>query len=158
LQVVIVDKNSEIAGYGDAPHESVGLFARRLTVCKDQGETLVEAVENHSPEVIVVDEISTKAVADACRSIAERGVRLIATAHGTSVSNVVQNPVLRDVLGGVETATLSDHEAASRGCRKTILERREPPAFEYVYELGTRRLVDTREEVDELLKRSNTTH
>ena len=152
--VVIVDKSCEIAGAGDSPHPCVGMSTRRLAVphgCS-YADVLIEAVENHTPTLIIADEISTFAEARACRSIAERGVRMIATCHGTALDSVVRNPALSQLVGGCESVTISDMEAARRGTRKTVLERSHQPVFEFAYTLLDKQLIGTAESVDALLE------
>ncbi len=135
-RVVIVDSSNEIGGDGDIPHHGIGR-ARRMQVRMPhlQHEVMIEAVENHTPEVIVIDEIGTALEANAARTIAERGVQLVGTAHGTTLSNLMQNPTLSDLIGGIESVTLGDEEARRRGTQKTILERRSPPTFEVLIEI-----------------------
>ncbi len=135
-RVVIVDSSNEIGGDGDVPHPAVG-SARRMQVRTpaDQHGVMIEAVENHMPEVIVIDEIGNEAEAQAARTIAERGVQLIATAHGQTLENLMLNPALCDLIGGIQAVTLSDDEARRRGTQKTILERKAPPTFDVVVEL-----------------------
>jgi stage III sporulation protein SpoIIIAA len=135
-RVVIVDTSNEIGGDGDVPHPAVGK-ARRMQVAKPslQHEVMIEAVENHNPEVIVIDEIGRELEAAAARTIAERGVQLIGTAHGKTLENLLLNPTLSDLVGGIESVTLSDEEARRRGTQKTVLERRAPPTFEVLVEL-----------------------
>ena len=135
-RVVIVDTSNEIGGDGDVPHPAVGR-ARRMQVARPnlQHEVMIEAVENHNPEVIVIDEIGRELEALAARTIAERGVQLIGTAHGRSMDNLLINPTLSDLLGGIESVTLSDEEARRRGTQKTVLERRSPPTFDVLIEL-----------------------
>lgn len=135
-RVVIVDTSNEIGGDGDIPHAAVGR-ARRMQVSNPslQHEVMIEAVENHMPEVIVIDEIGRELEALAARTIAERGVQLIATAHGNALENLILNPTLRDLVGGIESVTLSDEEARHRGTQKTVLERRAPPTFDVVIEI-----------------------
>jgi stage III sporulation protein SpoIIIAA len=122
MRVVIVETSNEIAGDGDIPHPGIGR-ARRMQVStpSDQHAVMIEAVENHMPEVIVIDEIGTEAEALAARTIAERGVQLIATAHGNTLDNLMQNPTLADLVGGIQAVTLGDDEARRRGTRKTVL-------------------------------------
>ncbi len=135
-RVVIVDTSNEIGGDGDIPHPAVGR-ARRMQV-KDptyQHEVMIEAVENHSPEVIVIDEIGREQEAVAARTIAERGVQLVGTAHGNTLDNLMVNPTLADLVGGIESVTLSDDEARRRGTQKTVLERRSPPTFDLLIEI-----------------------
>jgi len=135
-RVVVVDTNNEIGGDGDVPHPAIGR-ARRMQVPHDreQYQVMIEAVENHMPEVIVIDEIGTEAEAAAARTIAERGVQLIATAHGNSLDNLMSNPTLEDLVGGIQAVTLGDDEAKRRGTQKTVLERKAPPTFDVVIEI-----------------------
>jgi stage III sporulation protein SpoIIIAA len=135
-RVVIVDTSNEIAGDGDVPHPAIG-SARRMQVANPSAQhaVMIEAVENHMPEVIVIDEIGTEEEARAARTIAERGVQLIGTAHGTELTNLLVNPTLSDLVGGVEAVTLGDDEARKRGSTKTVLERKSPPTFSIVIEL-----------------------
>ena len=135
-RVVIVDTSNEIAGDGDIPHPGIGRARRMQVPSTDrQHAVMIEAVENHMPEVIVIDEIGTEAEALAARTIAERGVQLIATAHGRSLENLLQNPTLADLVGGVQSVTLSDEEARRRRTQKTILERKSPPTFNVLVEI-----------------------
>lgn len=156
-RVVIVDTSNEIGGDGDIPHPAVGR-ARRMQVALPtlQHEVMIEAVENHNPEVIVIDEIGRELEAMAARTIAERGVQLIATAHGNTLDNLLLNPTLSDLVGGIESVTLSDEEARRRGTQKTVLERRAPPTFDILVELQARQQVlvheDVAESVDGLLR------
>src|SRR5512145_1472630 len=138
-RVVIVDTSNEIGGDGDVPHPAVGK-ARRMQVREPmlQHEVMIEAVENHNPEVIVIDEIGREAEAAAARTIAERGVQLIGTAHGRTLDNLLLNPTLSDLVGGIEAVTLSDEEARRRGTQKTVLERRAPPTFDVLIEINSR--------------------
>lgn len=135
-RVVIVDTSNEIAGDGDVPHPGIG-YARRMQVraAADQHNVMIEAVENHMPEVIVIDEIGNEAEATAARTIAERGVQLVGTAHGQTLENLMLNPSLADLIGGIQAVTLSDAEAQRRGTQKTVLERKAPPTFDVVVEL-----------------------
>ncbi|MCC7361803.1 MAG: AAA family ATPase [Anaerolineales bacterium] len=135
-RVVIVDTSNEIGGDGDVPHPAVGR-ARRMQVSQPslQHEVMIEAVENHNPQVIVIDEIGRQLEAEAARTIAERGVQLIGTAHGNSLENILLNPTLADLVGGIESVTLSDEEARRRGTQKTVLERRAPPTFDVLIEI-----------------------
>jgi stage III sporulation protein SpoIIIAA len=135
-RVVIVDTSNEIAGDGDIPHPAIGM-ARRMQVASPelQHAVMIEAVENHMPEVIVIDEIGTEAEAFAARTIAERGVQLIGTAHGNSLENLLMNPTLCDLVGGIQAVTLSDEEARRRGTQKTVLERKAPPTFDIIIEM-----------------------
>lgn len=135
-RVIIVDTSNEIAGDGDVPHPAIG-NARRMPVRNplEQHAVMIEAVENHMPEVIVIDEIGTELEAGAARTIGERGVQLIATAHGQTLENLMLNPTLADLIGGIQAVTLSDDEARRRGTQKTVLERKAPPTFDVVIEL-----------------------
>ncbi len=135
-RVVIVDTSNEIAGDGDIPHPAIGK-ARRMQVAASarQHAVMIEAVENHMPEVIVVDEMGTELEALAARTIAERGVQLIATAHGNTLENLLVNPTLSDLVGGIQTVTLGDEEARRRRTQKTILERKAPPTFDVLVEI-----------------------
>jgi stage III sporulation protein SpoIIIAA len=156
-RVVIVDTSNEIGGDGDVPHPAVGR-ARRMQVASPslQHEVMIEAVENHNPEVIVIDEIGRELEATAARTIAERGVQLIGTAHGNTLDNLLINPTLSDLIGGIESVTLSDEEARRRGTQKTVLERRSPPTFDVLVEIQTRNQIavhrDVAEAVDALLR------
>jgi hypothetical protein len=134
-RVVVVDTSNEIAGDGDIPHPGIGR-ARRMQVARtaEQHAVMIEAVENHMPQVIVIDEIGTELEAAAARTIAERGVQLVATAHGNSLGNLLMNPTLSDLVGGIQTVTLGDEEARRRHTQKSILERKAPPTFEVVVE------------------------
>ena len=135
-RVIIVDTSNEIAGDGDIPHPAIG-HARRMQVTTParQHAVMIEAVENHMPEVIVIDEIGTELEAQAARTIAERGVQLIGTAHGNTLENLMMNPTLADLIGGIQTVTLGDEEAKRRGTQKSILERTSPPTFDIVVEI-----------------------
>ena len=156
-RVVIVDTSNEIGGDGDVPHPAVGK-ARRMQVREPmlQHEVMIEAVENHNPEIIVIDEIGRELEAAAARTIAERGVQLIGTAHGQTLDNLLLNPTLSDLVGGIEAVTLSDEEARRRGTQKTVLERRAPPTFDVLIEIQTRDRfavhVDVMNSVDALLR------
>jgi len=134
-----VDTSNEIGGDGDVPHPAIG-SARRMQVAEPakQHRVMIEAVENHMPEVIIVDEIGTEAEALACRTIAERGVMLIGTAHGQLLENLIKNPSLSDLVGGVHTVTLGDDEARLRGTSKSVMERKAPPTFPVLLELRER--------------------
>ena len=138
-RVIVVDTSNEIGGDGDIPHPAVGR-ARRMQVPQPslQHEVMIEAVENHMPEVIVIDEIGRELEAMAARTIAERGVQLIGTAHGRTLDNLLINPTLSDLVGGIESVTLSDEEARRRGTQKTVLERRAPPTFDVLIEIQDR--------------------
>ncbi len=137
--MVIVDTSNEIAGDGDIPHPAIGR-ARRMQVTDPglQHEVMIEAVENHMPEVIVIDEIGRQLEAEAARTIAERGVQLVGTAHGITLENLLMNPTLADLVGGIDSVTLGDEEARRRGTQKTVLERRAPPTFEVLVEIQDR--------------------
>ncbi|MCD6475258.1 MAG: AAA family ATPase [Anaerolineaceae bacterium] len=156
-RVVIVDTSNEIGGDGDVPHPAVGR-ARRMQVAKPtlQHEVMIEAVENHNPEVILIDEIGRELEAAAARTIAERGVQLIGTAHGRSLENLMLNPTLSDLIGGIESVTLSDEEARRRGTQKTVLERRSAPTFDVLIEIEERNQLivhpDISTAVDELVR------
>lgn len=156
-RVVIIDTSNEIAGDGDTPHPAIGK-ARRMQVPQPemQKDIMIEAVENHTPEVIVVDEIGTEAEAQAARTIAERGVMLIATAHGNNLESLIKNPVLSDLVGGVSSVTLGDDEAKRRGSQKTVLEREKQPTFDIVIEIVDRNTLavykNTSEAVDYILR------
>ncbi len=156
-RVVIVDTSNEIAGDGDIPHPAVGR-ARRIQVQQRerQKETMIEAVQNHTPEVIIVDEIGTEDEALASRTIAERGVILIATAHGHTLENLIKNPMLSDLVGGIQTVTLGDDEARRRASQKTIQERAKKPTFDICIEIRDRYTLavypDVAEAVDHLLR------
>lgn len=147
-RVIVVDTSNEIAGDGDIPHPAIGR-ARRMQVPHpgQQHAVMIEAVENHMPEVIVIDEIGTEAEAAAARTIAERGVQLVATAHGHSLDNLMSNPTLADLIGGIESVTLGDDEARRRGSRKTILERRQRPTFDVLVEIQERDTVAVHQDV-----------
>jgi stage III sporulation protein SpoIIIAA len=155
-RVMVVDTSNEIGGDGDIPHPGIGA-SRRMQVSRPdrQHDVMIEAVENHMPEAIIVDEIGTSAEAAAARTIAERGVQLVATAHGNTLENLVLNPTLSDLVGGVHTVTLSDEEARRRRTQKTVSERKAPPTFDIVVEMVDRDEVlvhpDTAEAVDRLL-------
>ncbi|HMD89284.1 MAG TPA: R3H domain-containing nucleic acid-binding protein [Anaerolineaceae bacterium] len=156
-RVIIVDTSNEIGGDGDVPHPAVGR-ARRMQVAAPslQHEVMIEAVENHNPEVIVIDEIGRELEAAAARTIAERGVQLIGTAHGRTLENLLLNPTLSDLIGGIESVTLSDEEARRRGTQKTVLERRAPPTFDVLIEIQERNYLvihpDVAEAVDTLVR------
>jgi stage III sporulation protein SpoIIIAA len=135
-RVVIIDTSNEIAGDGDIAHPAIGR-ARRMQVARPnlQHQVMIEAVENHMPEVIVIDEIGTELEAMAARTIAERGVQLVGTAHGNQIENLIKNPTLSDLVGGIQAVTLGDDEARRRGSQKTVLERKAPPTFEIAVEM-----------------------
>ncbi|TAD76147.1 MAG: AAA family ATPase [Oscillatoriales cyanobacterium] len=138
-RVVIIDTSNEIAGDGDVPHPAIGR-SRRMQVAEPelQHKVMIEAVENHMPEVIVIDEIGTELEALAARTIAERGVQLVGTAHGNQLANLIKNPTLSDLVGGIQSVTLGDEEARRRGSQKTVLERKAPPTFEVAVEMQER--------------------
>lgn len=156
-RVIIVDTSNEIAGDGDIPHPAIG-HARRMQVKTPvmQHAVMIEAVENHMPEVIVIDEIGTELEAQAARTIAERGVQLVGTAHGNTLENLMLNPTLADLIGGIQSVTLGDEEARRRGTQKSILERMSPPTFDIVVEIQERDRVaihpDVTEAVDAVLR------
>jgi len=156
-RVIVVDTSNEIAGDGDVPHPGIGR-ARRMQVPEPEHQhgVMIEAVENHMPEVIVIDEIGTAQEALAARTIAERGVQLIATVHGNTLENLMINPTLSDLVGGIQPVTLSDEEARRRGTQKTVLERKAPPTFDVLIEIQDKdRLAihrDVAEAVDLMLR------
>ena len=156
-RVVIIDTSNEIAGDGDVPHPAIGR-ARRMQVSRPelQHQVMIEAVENHMPEVIIIDEIGTELEAAAARTIAERGVQLIGTAHGNHLENLIKNPTLSDLIGGIQSVTLGDDEARRRGSQKTVLERKAPPTFEIAVEMWERQKwvvhEDVAQTVDYLLR------
>jgi len=135
-RVVIVDTSNEIGGDGDIPHPAIGRARRmQVTTPTEQHAVMIEAVENHMPEVIIIDEIGTELEAAAARTIAERGVQLVGTAHGNTLDNLMMNPTLCDLVGGIQTVTLSDEEARRRGTQKSVLERKAPPTFDVIVEI-----------------------
>jgi stage III sporulation protein SpoIIIAA len=149
-RVVIIDTSNEIAGDGDIPHPALGR-ARRMQVAKPelQHQVMIEAVENHMPEVIVIDEIGTELEALAARTIAERGVQLVGTAHGNQIENLIKNPTLSDLIGGIQSVTLGDEEARRRGSQKSVLERKAPPTFDIAVEMLERQRWVVHEEVSD---------
>ncbi|HEY6320400.1 MAG TPA: R3H domain-containing nucleic acid-binding protein [Thermoanaerobaculia bacterium] len=156
-RVIVVDTSNEIAGDGDIPHPGIGRARRMQVPSPDQQHAvMIEAVENHMPQVIVIDEIGTAAEAMAARTIAERGVQLIATAHGNTLENLLQNPTLSDLVGGIQVVTLSDEEARRRGTQKTVPERKAPPTFSVLIEIQDKERLavhhDVAEVVDRLLR------
>jgi stage III sporulation protein SpoIIIAA len=156
-RVVIVDTSNEIAGDGDIPHPAIGRARRMQVKAPDmQHAVMIEAVENHMPEVIVIDEIGTELEAQAARTIAERGVQLVGTAHGNTLTNLMQNPTLADLIGGIQAVTLGDEEARRRGTQKTVLERKAPPTFNIIVEIQERDQVavhpNAAEAVDAILR------
>ncbi|HEY8633213.1 MAG TPA: AAA family ATPase, partial [Candidatus Limnocylindrales bacterium] len=156
-RVVVVDTSNEIAGDGDIPHPAIGK-ARRMQVRTPslQHEVMIEAVENHMPQVIVIDEIGTELEAQAARTIAERGVQLIGTAHGNNLDNLMLNPTLSDLIGGIQSVTLGDEEARRRRTQKSVLERKAPPTFDVIIEIQDREKVlvhsDVADTIDNLLR------
>ena len=156
-RVIIVDTSNEIAGDGDIPHPGIG-HARRMQVPtpSQQHAVMIEAVENHMPECIIIDEIGTELEAQAARTIAERGVQLVGTAHGNALVNLMLNPTLSDLIGGIQSVTLSDEEARRRGTQKSVLERKAPPTFDVVVEIQSWDRVavhvDVAATVDEILR------
>ena len=149
-RVVIVDTSNEIGGDGDIPHPAIGR-ARRMQVPTPslQHAVMIEAVENHMPEVIIIDEIGTEMEAAAARTIAERGVQLVGTAHGNTLDNLMMNPTLCDLVGGIQSVTLGDDEARRRGTQKSVLERKAPPTFDVVVEIQDWDRVAVRDDVAE---------
>ncbi len=156
-RVIVIDTSNEIAGDGDVPHPAIGR-SRRMQVSHpdEQHAVMIEAVENHTPEVIIIDEIGTEQESAAARTIAERGVMLIGTAHGNALDNLLKNPTLVDLIGGIQTVTLGDDEARRRGTQKTVLERASQPTFEICVEILDRQTLavhrDVGEAVDQLLR------
>nr|YP_874432.1 hypothetical protein PhtrCp075 [Phaeodactylum tricornutum]ABK20655.1 conserved hypothetical protein [Phaeodactylum tricornutum]QHR85609.1 conserved hypothetical protein [Phaeodactylum tricornutum] len=136
-RVIIIDTSNEIAGDSDIPHSGIGR-ARRMQVAKTelQHQVMIEAVENHMPQVIIIDEIGTELEVLAARTIAEKGVQLVGTTHGNCLDNLIKNPSLADLIGGIQYVTLSDDEAKRRGTQKSILERKAYPAFEIIIEIN----------------------
>ena len=151
-RVIIVDTSNEIAGDGDIPHPAIG-HARRMQVATppQQHAVMIEAVENHMPEAIIIDEMGTEQEAAAARTIAERGVQLIATAHGNTLDNLLMNPTLSDLVGGIQPVTLGDDEARRRGTQKTILERKAPPTFDVVVEIQSWEKVAVHDDVTRVI-------
>lgn len=151
-RVVIIDTSNEIAGDGDVPHPAIGR-ARRMQVARPelQHQVMIEAVENHMPEVIVIDEIGTELEALAARTIAERGVQLVGTAHGNQLENLIKNPTLSDLIGGIQSVTLGDEEARRRGSQKSVLERKAPPTFDIAVEMLERQRWVVHEHVAETI-------
>jgi|TARA_B100001250_G_scaffold407394_1_gene428071 stage III sporulation protein AA len=149
-RVIIIDTSNEIAGDGDLPHPSIGK-ARRMQVPNhlNQHEVMIEAVENHMPEIIIIDEIGTELEAEAARSIAERGVQLVGTAHGNTLENLIKNPTISDLIGGIQYVTLGDEEAKRRGTSKSILERKAPPTFEAAVEIHDAKIWAIHENVEQ---------
>ena len=151
-RVIIVDTSNEIAGDGDVPHPAIGRSRRmQVTTPADQHAVMIEAVENHMPEVIIIDEMGTEQEATAARTIAERGVQLIATAHGNTLDNLIMNPTLSDLIGGLQTVTLGDQEARYRGTQKSVLERKAPPTFSVVVEIQSWERVAVHDDVAQVV-------
>jgi len=136
-RVVIVDTSNEIAGEGNVPHRAVGR-SRRLQVpkTKAQHDVMIEAVENHNPHTIIIDEVSTSEEGLAAQTIAQRGVQILATVHGHTLNDLIQNKSLASMVGGINKVTLSDDTARARGCQKTALEREFQPPFDCVVEIN----------------------
>ena len=158
-RVVIIDTSNEIAGDSDIPHPGIGR-ARRMQVGKTeyQHQIMIEAVENHMPQVIIIDEIGTDLEVLAARTIAEKGVQLVGTTHGNCLENLIKNPPLSDLIGGIQYVTLSDDEAKRRGTQKSILERKAYPAFEIIIEINQQNCWTIHEDVKtsvDLLLRGN---
>lgn len=151
-RVIVVDTSNEIAGDGDIAHAGIG-HARRMQVPtpSQQHDVMIEAVENHMPEVIVIDEIGTELEATASRTIAERGVQLVATAHGNTIENLISNPTLSDLIGGIDAVTLGDDEARRRRTQKTVLERKAPPTFDILVEIRGRNDVNIHADVADIV-------
>ena len=160
-RVIVIDTSNEIAGESDIPHSGIGL-ARRMQVPKTefQHQIMIEAVENHMPEVIIIDEIATELEVLAARTIAEKGVQLVGTTHGNCLENLIKNPPLSNLIGGIQHVTLGDEEARRRGSQKSVLERRSYPAFEIVIELNEQNYwtihEDVKTSVDLILRRGST--
>ena len=148
-RVIIIDTANEIAGDSDIPHSGIGR-ARRMQVAKTefQHQVMIEAVENHMPQAIIVDEIGTELEVLAARTIAEKGVQLVGTTHGNCLENLIKNPTLVDLIGGIQYVTLSDEEAKRRGTQKTILERKAYPAFEIIIEINHQNFWTIHEDVN----------
>jgi stage III sporulation protein SpoIIIAA len=158
-RVIIIDTSNEIAGDSDVPHSGIGR-ARRMQVAKTelQHQVMLEAVENHMPQVIIIDEIGTELEVLAARTIAEKGVQLVGTTHGNCLENLIKNPPLADLIGGIQYVTLSDDEAKRRGTQKSILERKAYPAFEIIIEINQQNSWTIHEDVKnsvDLLLRGN---
>lgn len=158
-RVIIIDTSNEIAGDSDIPHSGIGQ-ARRMQVAKTefQHQVMIEAVENHMPQVIIIDEIGTELEVLAARTIAEKGVQLVGTTHGNCLENLIKNPSLADLIGGIQYVTLSDDEAKRRGTQKSILERKAYPAFELIIEINNQNFWTIHEDVKtsvDLLLRGN---
>nr|QCI04625.1 hypothetical protein [Apoglossum ruscifolium] len=151
-RVIIIDTSNEIAGDGDIPHPAIGR-ARRMQVARPelQHQVMIEAVENHMPEVIIIDEISTELEVLAACTIAQRGVQLVGTAHGNYLESVIKNPILADLVGGIQYVTLGDEEAKRRGSQKSIIERKAVPAFKVAIEIHKRDSWIIHEKVDQVV-------
>lgn len=151
-RVVIVDTSNEIAGDGDIPHPGIG-HARRMQVRtpEKQHDVMIEAVENHMPEVIIIDEIGTEKESDAAKTIAERGVQLVATAHGNIIENVISNPTLSELIGGIKSVTLGDEEAKKRNTQKAVLERKRVPTFDVVVEIVDRNTLKVHQPIERVV-------
>ena len=160
-RVIIIDTSNEIAGDSDIPHAGIGR-ARRMQVAKPelQHQVMIEAVENHMPQVIIVDEVSTELEVLSARTIAEKGVQLVVTTHGNCLENLIKNPLLVDLVGGIQYVTLSDEEAKRRGTQKSILERKSYPAFEIIIEVNHQNswtvYENVKDSIDLLLRRVST--
>jgi stage III sporulation protein SpoIIIAA len=151
-RVIVVDTSNEIAGDGDIPHSAIGKSRRmQVPTPNKQHSIMIEAVENHMPEVIIIDEIGTLLEANAARTIAERGVQLVATAHGNTIDNIVMNPILSDLVGGIESVTLGDLEAKRRRTQKTVLERKSSPTFDILVEIQNWNTVNVHHDVSTTL-------
>lgn len=156
-RVVIIDTSNEIAGDSNISHFGIGR-ARRMQVPKAelQHQVMIEAIENHMPEVIIIDEIGAELEVLTARMIAEKGVQLVGTTHGNCLANLIKNPPLADLIGGIQYVTLSDEEAKRRGTQKSILERKAYPAFEIVIEIQHSNFwiihEDVKASVDQLLR------
>ena len=160
-RVIVIDTSNEIAGESDIPHSGIGR-ARRMQVAKTefQHQVMIEAVENHMPQVIIIDEIGTELEVLAARTIAEKGVQLVGTTHGNCLENLIKNPPLADLIGGIQYVTLSDDEAKRRGTQKSILERKSYPSFEIIIEINEQNLWTIHEDVKnsvDLFLRGNST-
>lgn len=158
-RVIVIDTSNEIAGDGDIPHPAIG-HARRMQVASPERQhaVMIEAVENHMPQVIVIDEIGTELEAQAARTIAERGVQLIGTAHGNNLENLILNPTLSDLVGGTQSVTLGDEEARRRHTQKSVLERKAPPTFDVIVEIQDFYRVSVHTDVEEAVDNILTHH
>ncbi len=103
--VVVCDTSNEIGGDGQVPHPAIGR-SRRLQVPSPEAQprVLLEALVNHWPDVLVVDEIGYRGDAEVVATIARRSVQVLATAHGRSLHDVLFNPALADLVGGLHCA------------------------------------------------------